>query len=160
VTATESDRQVLVAEPFQLRVTGLLHGRQQVLRRKRRIEAVQQLTVTFVDARIEMADKPAEIGGRHPVLVVEDSAAKDVEQHVGVVMRRHGFLGRGLQSVRGCHDACQFVAARLDRARHGLGRIGRIREPPDEIEDLPLRPPDIGDDLPAPRLAGPKHEPG
>ena len=41
VTAAEGDRQVLAAEPFQLRVAGPFHGRQQVLHRKGRVQAVQ-----------------------------------------------------------------------------------------------------------------------
>ena len=149
MASTEAEREVLVAESFQLRVASLFRCGLQVLHRKCRGQAVQQRSVTLVDARIEMADVQREVGRRHAVLVVESSAAEDVEQHVGVVMRRHGLLGRGLESVRGSHDARQFFAARVDGVRHGECRSGRIREVPDDVDHLRLGSPDIGHDLPS-----------
>ncbi len=97
-----------------------------------------------------MADVAGEFGTQYPVLVVEDPAAEDVEQHVGVVMRRHGFLGCQLEPVCGSDDARQFVAARVDRTRHGLRGSGGIRKLPQEIADLTLGALDIGYELPSP----------
>ena len=160
MTATEGDRQVFVAQPFQLRIAGPPGRRQQALDRHRPVQSAQQLAMALVYPPVEQLDVPREGGGRYPVLVVEDSAAQDVEQHIGVVMRRHGlFLGR-LEPVGGRDDARQLVAARLDGLRHRLRDAGRIRQRADELHDLPLGLLDIRHDLPASGFTAGKHEAG
>ena len=156
--ATEGDRKVLVAQPLELPVSRRLHGRQQFFDAQRVVQSSEQRLVTPVRERIEAADVRGKVGRRDAILVVEDSAAQDVEQHVGMVMRRNGLLGRALEPVRGGDDAREVVATRRDGLIHLEGDGARIVQLADEVDDLSLRAFDIGDQSPASRLAARKHE--
>ena len=153
VAAAECNGKVFVAEPLQLRIAVRPDLRDQLIEVERIREAAEQGLTARVNAPVEMPHGLREVARRYVVLIVENAAAQDIEQHVRIMMAADGFLCRYLEAVACGHDAREFVVAHIDGTGDGALDIGFAQQPVSKRHDLGLRLLHVGHELPMLRLA-------
>ena len=122
-------------------------------------QRLQHRAMAGENLAVEKSDGAREVPSGNAILVVEDAAAQNVEQHVGVVMHRHGLLGAGLEAVAARHDAPQFVSAAFDRAGYRLAQARGLAQLVAQRHDLALAALQVGNDLPLGGAAGRQFQP-
>ena len=72
---------------------------------------------------VEIPDACSEIPRRHLVLVIENTATQDIEQHICIMMSGHVLFIDHLEAIAGCHDPRQTFRSCIDRGFDILGDI-------------------------------------
>ena len=150
MAAAEGYRQVLVAETLQLRVAVRPDHRDKLMEIDLLRQFFEKVLVALMRTAVEVPDRSREVARRDVVLVVEDTAAQDIEEHVRIMMRCDCFLGRHLEPVCGSHDACEFVIAHIDGSGYGIFDVGLTAQPVAQLYDPGLRLLHVGNDTPLP----------
>ncbi len=119
VPPTEVERQVLVAEPGQVRVAGLEGGRARSSSTVSLLGPIRQaLPVPRRDLPVADLQEGQEIVPLDVVILREDPAAHDVVEHVGQMMRRRLGPSAQLQAIGAAHDAPEVVAGPIEGLGH------------------------------------------
>ena len=105
VPSAEGDRQVLAGESLELRVPEFLDPFDEVEVVELGGQGFECFAMLLEQTAIEHLNRTPEVSTRDPILIVEDSAAKDVEEHVCVVVRRDSLFSGRLESVCRSHDS-------------------------------------------------------
>ncbi len=147
VTAAKEERQVLVGQPFQVRVVA--PGRlEQVGNGQGRGELRHKVAVPQGDFPIAGLQERGEVVAGDEVLIVEHAPPHDVEQGVGEVVRGSGRVVGELEAVRGGDVVVQRVAGLIEvRCEQGL-QFGLIRKELAQFGNLRVIAPHIRNQVP------------
>ena len=154
MAAPDGDRQVLEAQPFELRVAAARDHGSQFVEAQGLWKGIQQRPRALVDGLVEGADRLAEVARRDLVPARERAAAQHVKHHVGIVVCSDLFLGRALEGVAGGHQAFQPVGAFRDRCVDRRGQSLAAGELPVQRHHAGLAEFHVRHDLPAQHVAG------